>query len=776
MPDSNELLPSDPGWDYGDILPLARNRQTGQLSLAIPGFLRGAVNDLALAATVPGQVASGQMSLQQAAPLVPRMALGLAGMGGMGEAPEGALRIFAGRTAKTADTAALSRAMSMESQGHAPAAIWDSTGWMKGPDGNWRFEIPDAGAKLHLSPEGGKIDLQDYTQPYLGEIINHPELFKAYPELEKMSVFPAASEAYIGAFVPTTNSIELAAQNPEEFLSTALHEIQHGIQFREGFAAGGSSEDFLSPQFHNDHFAATNLFNNTRQKLTENGMNPNLVQKAITKNMIGVPLSDVEEKELRLAHFVEGNLPSKMETSLTWLAKLGEQRAAASDKYMNLAGEVEARNVQERHASGETGYPPSTAGYTPFEQQIVHFDPTTGSLSFKGFHGTPHTFEPVEGNPFGAFRDEAVGSGEGAQAYGWGHYVAGNKTVAEEYRDKLSRRMYPSQDVLQQYFKPGDIVNGYGGKDRVISFNPGEQGRWSVTVQAVDKNGAPLQGIDGRIRVHATVPRPEEIEKKLGPQHLGNLYHVEIMPDEHALLDWEKPLSEQSEQVQDALQRAGFDIKTMNKIKLNSNRNFAVGADVYRLLQHEHGAGDESAELASKALHEAGIPGIKYLDQGSRDLNTSHGGVMFNGENLTGSEDLPKTQWAKLKALNLGNNEEQTIAVDSALNLLHKYGNVQDTIKALKDADFSQYKETNPSLFYNAQKENEMTREWIENNAGKISFAEPKKPTSNYVIFHPSNLKIVGRNGVEWQPEPLDHNPFTHKAEFVDYNPFVRKP
>src|ERR1700744_482369 len=56
---------------------------------------------------------------------------------------------------------------------------------------------------------------------------------------------------------------------------------------------------------------------------------------------------------------------------------------------------------------------------------------TEGTLgSFTGWHGTPHDFHQ--------FSDEAIGSGEGAQAYGWGHYVAGKKGVAEYYRDSLA--------------------------------------------------------------------------------------------------------------------------------------------------------------------------------------------------------------------------------------------------------------------------------------------------------------------------------------------------
>src|SRR5271165_940027 len=56
------------------------------------------------------------------------------------------------------------------------------------------------------------------------------------------------------------------------------------------------------------------------------------------------------------------------------------------------------------------------------------------------WHGTPHLFasEPEEGAPFGTFKLAAIGTGEGAQAYGHGIYLAENKEIAEFYRDSLT--------------------------------------------------------------------------------------------------------------------------------------------------------------------------------------------------------------------------------------------------------------------------------------------------------------------------------------------------
>lgn len=50
------------------------------------------------------------------------------------------------------------------------------------------------------------------------------------------------------------------------------------------------------------------------------------------------------------------------------------------------------------------------------------------------YHGTPHLFEPTPTNPLGAFDLAKLGSGEGAQVYGHGMYVAENPATADSYR------------------------------------------------------------------------------------------------------------------------------------------------------------------------------------------------------------------------------------------------------------------------------------------------------------------------------------------------------
>lgn len=61
------------------------------------------------------------------------------------------------------------------------------------------------------------------------------------------------------------------------------------------------------------------------------------------------------------------------------------------------------------------------------------------ALQQPAYHGTPHRFAPEEGLPFGRFRLDKMGTGEGAQMYGWGLYFAEDKALADHYRQTLTR-------------------------------------------------------------------------------------------------------------------------------------------------------------------------------------------------------------------------------------------------------------------------------------------------------------------------------------------------
>jgi len=69
---------------------------------------------------------------------------------------------------------------------------------------------------------------------------------------------------------------------------------------------------------------------------------------------------------------------------------------------------------------------------------------------FSSWHGTPYTFSPTDANELGEFLDRAIGSGEGVQAFSYGHYTTGHKPLAIQYRDSLAARKVPSRQAYDR--------------------------------------------------------------------------------------------------------------------------------------------------------------------------------------------------------------------------------------------------------------------------------------------------------------------------------------
>lgn len=153
-------------------------------------------------------------------------------MGLLRRAPD--LKIFAGTSAKNADIAALNRAQEMEQAGISPKDIWEKTGWGRGTDNKWRFEIPDEKASLNLAsiPESGAVPINS--------ALTHNEFLASYGNLDNLQI-GKINENNRGYFDASANEIRTSGQaSNEDAKSIALHELQHAIQKKEGFSRGGS--------------------------------------------------------------------------------------------------------------------------------------------------------------------------------------------------------------------------------------------------------------------------------------------------------------------------------------------------------------------------------------------------------------------------------------------------------------------------------------------------------------------------------------------------------
>lgn len=141
---------------------------------------------------------------------------------------------MAGTQSQTAAMDKLADAQRRFETGEDAGAIYKDTGWQRGQDGRWRYEIPDNLNNIHITEEVNKLE----------DVYNNPKLFEAYPQLKALWVIKRKlPENAKGYYSRKDNSIYLADDKSEKETAKALiHELQHVIQYIEGFAIGGSPD------------------------------------------------------------------------------------------------------------------------------------------------------------------------------------------------------------------------------------------------------------------------------------------------------------------------------------------------------------------------------------------------------------------------------------------------------------------------------------------------------------------------------------------------------
>ena len=186
-----------------------------------------------------------------------------------------------GLKAETADKSALKKAMELEKDGTDSEKIRKETGWFKGYDGKWRFEIDNSelefktdieknrAAAIELAKmkvksaeleekivndtatkaeENEYYNLDEKMIEYrkgvkLSDVINHPKLFEAYPQLKNVDVYYEISSVNRGVYSSNGNVIMLNPMHTiDEQKEAIIHEIQHAIQGIENFANGSNLE------------------------------------------------------------------------------------------------------------------------------------------------------------------------------------------------------------------------------------------------------------------------------------------------------------------------------------------------------------------------------------------------------------------------------------------------------------------------------------------------------------------------------------------------------
>jgi hypothetical protein len=238
---------------------------------------------------------------------------------------------------------------------------------------------------------------------------------------------------------------------------------------------------------------------------------------------------------------------------------------------------------------------------------------------FTAYHGSPHDFPPTANNPLGEFNDANIGTGEGAQAYGRGHYVADAESTGKSYRDALSTWDNKVGQRVTETTGISDLSPAHLTAVQQIAMNT------SLPVaDAAKQLAARVPNLRGFDDPNMMAPKPT-LEKLVtairGDTNPGHMYEVHVAADPARFLDWGKPLSEQHPMVQQALAPMGFTPNANGpgaSVPMRGPIQYPepTGAQIYHRLSGGDFGGKQ--EAAAQALQQAGIPGVRYLDAGSR--------------------------------------------------------------------------------------------------------------------------------------------------------------
>ncbi|MGX3066026.1 ADP-ribosyltransferase-containing protein [Ursidibacter arcticus] len=226
---------------------------------------------------------------------------------------------FAGQNARNADIQQMGKARAMLSDGVDPEIVRQQTGWFKGADGKWRFELNEDPELImpYQVYDDFRFDTEyteDVLETTLSEVWKDSNLFEAYPHLAQRKVTIKPLNGKDGYFEPSTGEIVLSSSLSEyQMRSVLVHEVQHAIQAMEGFLNGNSPTaeigNFTDKTFTGNSSVDTKI---------------NALQEALFQTQ------DPEKK---------ANLQGQIQAY---------REMVAENNYFRSAGEVEARNAQTR--------------------------------------------------------------------------------------------------------------------------------------------------------------------------------------------------------------------------------------------------------------------------------------------------------------------------------------------------------------------------------------------------------------------------------------------
>lgn len=312
---------------------------------------------------------------------------------------------FAGQKASTANLEHLKNAQEMETLGADMKSIRKATGWFKGMDGKWRFEIDDSEMTYHRGGDAafsrdhpdyaeyqklmrkwmtGEVTAEEETRlrqmdetwgreygrlservdrgnATLEDILDHEALFRAYPQLRRTKVeFADMPKNTMGSYSPSQNLITLSNELRNAPESTLVHEIQHAIQNAEGFTRGSNREYWEEKLTSGDKIQSKG-FQDAREKLIQFQLDKANEEALALKDKIeqaGELDDDLTEYDRLWEEAERRGLDGKINEYYDLLDNYYTQmnrpgNSVPSELYYSTAGEIEARDAANRRSMSD---------------------------------------------------------------------------------------------------------------------------------------------------------------------------------------------------------------------------------------------------------------------------------------------------------------------------------------------------------------------------------------------------------------------------------------
>lgn len=306
------------------------------------------------------------------------------------------------------------------------------------------------------------------------------------------------------------------------------------------------------------------------------------------------------------------------------------------------------------------------------------------------WHGTPHRGIETTG-----FKLNKIGSGEGAQAYGWGMYFASQREVAQRYQPRNKR----AEELMMAEYSKAERAGDY---ESLELWEAALTHKLSDDILSEEEFGhIPITKRD------AVARKVREIGKKTSAG--GSLYSANI-PENDELLDWDKPLSEQPLKVRQIIRQHKlpmYDERDYDAIQLadgswsiyridpdtreaaqvarldredarNAQEALAMSGaqfDAGRFLYEKIARDKNGPRGASEYLNSIGIPGLRYLDGNSRGQGEgSHNYVIWDEALLTPENADIQALYQRGKVVRAAFNPSEfaiTLGPDTNLTSLH---------------------------------------------------------------------------------------------------------